>query len=219
MKYLLLLFFSLSIAINAQVTGHVENFDNGAITGFVAADPTIYNLSNDAGALKVVYSRTSGSDQWGNFNYTPAQTINMTNNPVMVFKMKSTVNTTFSFKNVNDNSPSLIGTAIPGDNSWHIYVVKLTSTTNQVLKQSYMYFDGGTTTPKTGTIWFDEIRFGDSAVASVPIDWNDFDKSINFAEKLMENSSEGTQEGEFPIGSKSTLQSVYNSTLLLKHNN
>lgn len=219
MKYLLLLFFSLSIAINAQVTGHVENFDNGAITGFVAADPTIYNLSNDAGALKVVYSRTSGSDQWGNFNYTPAQTINMTNNPVMVFKMKSTVSTTFSFKNVNDNSPSLIGTAIPGDNSWHIYVVKLTSTTNQVLKQSYMYFDGGTTTPKTGTIWFDEIRFGDSAVASVPIDWNDFDKSINFAEKLMENSSEGTQEGEFPIGSKSTLQSVYNSTLLLKQNN
>lgn len=219
MKYLLLIFFSLGIAINAQVTGHVENFDNGVITGFVADDSLIYILSNDAGALRVDYNRKSSDYIWGNFNYTPAQTIDMTNNPVMVFKMKSTVSTTFSFKNVNDNSPSLIGTAIPGDNTWHVYEVKLTPSTNHILKRCFMYFDGGTSNPKSGTIWFDEIRFGDLAGVSAPIDWSDFDKSINFAEKLMENSTEGTQEGEFPIGSKSTLQSVYNSTLLLKQNN
>ncbi len=204
--FFLITFFPLLLF--SQTNGLVENFNDGNISRWTADHPRTFQLSAEDGTLKVNYTRTPSSDQWDNFNYTPPQLVNMANSPKVVLRVKSTVTTVFSFKPVYNNNPPLIDRTITGDGNWHTISINITNPAHYQFDKIYMYFDGGTTQSKSGTVWFDEIRFGDSAVVNVPADWTEFDRAVTAAEALLNNAVMGYGEGEFFPGADAALQTI-----------
>lgn len=199
----------------AQVTGLTEDFNDGNISEWKADHERTFQLSTEEGSLKINYTRTSSSDIWDNFNFTPSVTVDLSNNKVISVRVKSSVSTQLTFKPIyEDNTNDWLQANLLGDNTWKIVTFKVTSANPRMYKM-YLYLDGGSTNIKSGVVLFDEIRFGDSVSVS-SLDWTKLDKAIAVTEALLQNSVEGTSEGQFPTGSKSILQSVLNYSKGLK---
>lgn len=212
--YFILIFNTL---LAAQVTGLLEDFNDGDISGWKADHERTFQLSSESGSLKINYTRTASSDIWDNFNFTPSVTVNLSNNKVISVRVKSSVSTQLTFKPIyEDNTNDWLQANLLGDNSWKTVTFKVV-TANLKMTKMYLYLDGGSTTIKTGVVLFDEIRFGDSVLVS-SLDWVQLDKAIEVTETLLQNSIEGTWEGQFPAGSKNILQSVLNYSKGLKTN-
>ncbi|MFA7421306.1 MAG: glycosyl hydrolase [Melioribacteraceae bacterium] len=214
-----LLFMILTFNVFAQTTGLVENFDDGNITKWTS-DQSTYKLSAEDKTLKIEYNRDgSSAAAWYNFNYANSQLIDVTNNPVILIRLKSTVNTTLSIKPTSTADVPLIMSSVIGDGAWRTIKFNVGAAGSKKFDKIYMYFDGGTTMKSSGTVWFDEIRMGDSTVGAFPADWTAFDRTLSAAQNLLLNSTEGSGEGNFPAGSKATLQSVVNSMVTLRAQN
>ena len=201
----------ITSSLSAQVTGFIDDFNDGNIDGWVADHSQTFQLSNENGALKIHYTRTSASSAWDNYNFTPSQTINITSNPVITFNIKSDVNTAFSIKPTNGQDVPLITQNIIGDNQWRKMSFEINNANSKIIAKMYMYFDGGTTELKEGTVYIDDVAFGDSA--KIALDYIDLETAINSAENLLNNTSEGNAEGEYKPGSKSILQAEIDSAI------
>jgi len=204
-KVLLLLSLFVSLTAFGQVKGLVENFKTGDITKWTS-DGRTFQLAADSGTLKITYTRTSTSGQWDNFHFVPPTTVNMSSNPLITVKVKSDVGTVLTLKPVyEDNTSDWIQQTLTSDSKWYTIQYN-TSKGAKILKDLYLYLDGGTTAAKAGVVRFEELRFGDSAF--VPVNLTILEDAITSAQLLINNSVEGTKEGEFPVGSKAVLQSV-----------
>ncbi len=218
-RLLSLLFMILTFNVFAQTTGLVENFDDGNISKWTA-DQNTYKLFAEDKTLRIDYNRDgSSAATWYNFNYVNSQIIDVTNNPVILIRLKSTVNTTLAIKPTINENVTLISKTVIGDGTWRTIKFEITAVASKKYDRIYMYFDGGTTIKSSGTVWFDEIRMGDSTVGAFPADWTAFDRASTAAQNLLLNSTEGSGEGNFPAGSKSTLQTVVNTMAALRAQN
>lgn len=214
-----ILFLLCAMNLSAQVTGLVENFDDGNITKWTS-DQATYKLTAEDKSLRIDYNRDgSSAATWYNFNYVSNQLIDVTNNPVILIRLKSTVNTTLAIKPTSTLDVPLITTSIVGDGAWRTIKFNISAAGSKKFDKIYMYFDGGTTVKKSGTVWFDEIRMGDSTVGAFPADWTAFDRALTAAQSLITNATEGTSEGNFAVGSKAVLQTVINSMTALRAQN
>lgn len=204
-KLILLLSFLVSLTAFAQVKGLVENFKSGDITKWTS-DGRTFQLAADSGTMKITYTRTSTSGQWDNFHLQPSAKVDMSSNPLITVKVKSDVGTVLTLKPVyEDNTSDWIQQALTSDNKWYTLQFN-TAKGTKIMKDLYLYLDGGTTAAKSGIVRFEELRFGDSAF--VPVNLNILEDAIASAQLLISNSTEGTKEGQFPAGSKAVLQNA-----------
>ncbi len=206
MRYLYLLLFLAPAMLRAQVTGATLNFNDGTITGWVSDHPRTFQLSADTGAMKIGYTRTPSSDMWDNFNYTPSQKIDISSTKLITVRVRSTVGTSLSFKSVFESGEQYLTKSILGDNEWHTITFLYSNAASSVVTKLYVYLDGGSSVTRSGTVYFDDIRFGDSA--SIASDNSSLVRAISLVNKLLLNATEGGQEGQFPAGSKTVLQNA-----------
>lgn len=213
MKHLLciLTICFLFLPARAQVTGLVENFDDNLLDGWEApGDATrTFELQAVDSTLQIQYHRVASSWEWDNFNWTPPQKVDATAQPYITLRVRSDVVSELTLKPIYDNgSNDWLQAMLPADGQWHTYRFELLAPAPRVLNRIYFYLDGGTTVPKSGTVYFDDLRLADSVRAADLLDISQLERAINAAQALYQNSTEGDQEGQFPTGSKSQLQAA-----------
>jgi len=209
-KYFLLCFILIILNFNiitAQTTGFVQNFNDGNMTGWQSDHQRTFILSIDSTFLKITYTRTASSQPWDNFNLTLPNEIDVSNTPKLYVRAKSDVSVIIGLKPVPVNPVNVITNSIPGDGKWKDLFFEITSTTNLTVTQVYCYLDGGSKELKSGSVWFDEIRIGDSLL-TLPPKFTNLEEAVSSAQALINSSTEGSGEGEFPLGSKANLTSA-----------
>lgn len=162
--FLILVILFIPTLLQAQITGWVEDFNDNILTGW-QADQTTFQLTEQDSVLKINYTRTAASYEWHNFNYTPPQPILVVGNPYISVRVKSNVNTELTFKPIYYNEENdWLQEYIYGDNSWHEVVFRLENHGGTTLQIIYMYLDGGSTIPKSGTVLFDDLKIGNAVL-------------------------------------------------------
>ena len=205
-KNLLIFVFILCCGFaNAQTTGYMQNFDDGTMSGWKSDHERTFKLSIDSTFLKIEYTRTAASDPWDNFNLTLPEEVDVSNTPRLYVRAKSDIPVIIGLKPVPVNPVNVITQSIVGDSKWKELFFEITNTTNLRVTHVYCYLDGGSTQQKTGTVWFDEIRIGDSLL-TLPANFSELEDAIASANALLSSSIEGSGEGEYPQGSKGDLQ-------------
>jgi mannan endo-1,4-beta-mannosidase len=222
--HLVLIVFPLNLM--AQVTGFVEDFNDNVLIGWVleAEHDRTYTLTEADSMLRIDYHRVAESWEWDNFNFTPPL-IDASQKPYITVDVISNVNTVLTFKPVYENeTDDWIHVDLPDDSVWHTYTFALMEASNGSMVRIYMYLDGGSTTPVSGTVYFDDLRIADSVTVYIPPDFSELQEAISNAQLLYNTSLEGTEEGQFLPGSKAeldaaiiTAQSVYNAAEPTQH--
>lgn len=213
-----LLLFTFSFS---QVTGVSEDFDNGNISRWDSPQSSnTFVLTATDSILHIAYNRSASSDAWDNFNYTPPL-VDVTDNAIMTIKVKSDVGTVLTFKPIYESgADGWIQYNLPADDKWHNYIIELVNPGPLIINRIYMYLDGGSTLSDSGNVYFDDLRIGDSVRVIDTIDLTVLERAINDAVTLRDNSTEGSGEGEYPAGSKSTLTSeISNAEIALNNSN
>ena len=172
-RFLQFLLFALlfPLTLTAQsIVSFTDNFDDGALDTtwngethmlWKADHPRTFGLSEGDGVLSIDYTRDGNSQPWDNFNFTPPEQVDVANTPIITLDIKSAVSTTYTLKPIYSNgNDRLIDKEIPGDNQWHTYQFELQESnySGGYLTRMYMYFDGGSSTPKSGLVQFDNLK-------------------------------------------------------------
>ncbi len=203
LKLVQIIVFTFSISVTAQVTGFIDDFNDGSIEGWKADHERTFQLTNENNTLKVNYTRTSSSEPWDNFNFTPPQTIDISGKPIITFSVKSDIYTVLAIKPTNGNDVPLITQDIIGDGEWRNITFEINSADSKIIERMFLYFDGGSSITSSGAVFFDNISFGDSA--TIALDYAELNKAISAAESLLAEAVEGSGEGEYKAGSKADL--------------
>jgi len=166
MKRLVCILIAIPFCLWAQLTGWVEDFNDNSLTGWNVTEEhqRTYRLAEEDSILKITYTRTSASWEWDNFNYTPPQPISVSETPAISVRVRSTVATQLTFKPIYQSGANdWLQENIPGDNAWHEIEFQLTAHGGSPLQIIYIYLDGGSTTPSSGIVFFDDLKIGDAA--------------------------------------------------------
>ena len=208
-KSILSLAFSISVA-SAQTIGLLEDFNDNILTGWEVPQTTgTFMLTEVDSVLRIDYNRTGQSWEWDNFNFTPPTIINATENPYITVKAKSNIGTILTFKPIYENGDDdWLQVTLPSDDIWHNYNFELIASKPYQINRIYMYLDGGSNELKSGVVFFDDMRIGDSVRTVDVLDLTQLERLIVDANNLHDYSIEGLSEGEFKSGSKATLKSV-----------
>jgi hypothetical protein len=179
MRKLIILFtFSLvPVALFPQSGGFFDDFEDGSVdtlwdgslhTLWKADHPGTFGITETGGYLNIAYTRTAESAEWDNFNFTPPELIDVSNNPVISLKIKSDVATTFTVKPIYTNGNSgWLQKEVPADLSWHHYTYELLESNYDggTLEKIYLYFDGGSTQEKSGMVQFDDFQIAGFSIS------------------------------------------------------
>jgi len=173
--FIAFLFISpIPISVCAQtIPGFTDRFENGTLDTlwngsrvplWVADFSRTFALTEGNGVLTIDYNRDAQSGPWDQFYFQPPADIVVTQNPQITIDINSSVATVLTLKPIyNDNSSGgWIQENLPGDNQWHSYTFNLVA--GDTLNRIYFYLDGGTTTPKSGTVQFDNFKIAGFAV-------------------------------------------------------
>jgi hypothetical protein len=158
------------LPVFSQSSGFFDDFEDGSVdtlwdgsihTLWKADHPETFGISEKDGYLYIEYTRSAGSGEWDNFNFTPPDSINVSENPVITLKIKSSVANTFTLKPIYSNgNDGWLQKDIPADDAWHDYSFELVEANyaGGYLQKIYMYFDGGSSEEKSGTVLFDDFQ-------------------------------------------------------------
>ena len=212
--YIALISLLLCTRLSAQITGLVEDFNDNTVTGWEVPDDQTagtFTLTETDSVLRIDYNRNVQSYEWDNFNYTPTQIVDATANPYITVRAKSDIRTVLTFKPTYQNGGNdWLQVTLPADNIWYTYKFELVGTEPYQINRMYMYLDGGSTQPASGTVWFDDMRIGDSVRTADVLDASELERLLAEATLLHDNSTEGTEEGQFPFGTKALLLAEIN---------
>ncbi len=200
--------------IKAQITGYSDNFEDGVLENwFTGENQPTFTLSEVSGNLNVVYEWHNGNDEgdsswvWDHFRFEAPEIIDASSVPYITFRAKCNTSTDLNIKPVHENGAShFVSLNIPGNNEWNNYEVKMSYAENFGLTQIFCYLNGGEESPDSAILMIDDFKIGDSTGLENNNDLTALYEAINNAYKLKNNSVEGTGEGQYPVGSKTTLQ-------------
>ena len=216
--FLAVLMLVFPFTTTAQITGFMEDFNDNILTGWQVPPDQLYTFEiyEQDSLLKIVYHRVTESWEWDNINFIPPQLIDLSNKPQISVKAKSDVITELTLKPIYENGgEDWVQQMLPNDNQWHTYLFELNNAVGSPMNRIYFYLDGGTTVPKSGTVYFDDLRFGDSVNVILPLNLIELETALIQARALYDNSVEGTGEGQFAIGSKAILQTAINDAQVI----
>ncbi|MBN2354494.1 hypothetical protein JXO59_00190, partial [candidate division KSB1 bacterium] len=206
MKMVFTCLFVLISTVSAQLTGYWEDFNDNSLSGWEMPNPETFYLTEADGVLQIDYTRTASSWEWDNFNYAPPQAIDIAGAPFISVKAKSDVASVLTFKPIySDERSDWLQVNLPADNAWHTYSFQPTTAGSTIMNRIYIYLDGGSTTVTSGTVYFDDLKIGDAAVASKK---TELQEAVVAAQALILNSEEGEGQGQFPAGCKLELQAA-----------
>lgn len=164
-KAIFIILLSLNGIIFGQLPGIQLDFNDGNIDGWKSDHPRTFQLSAADSALKITYTRTSSSEMWDNFNYTPPQLIDPSSNPAITLRVKSNVNSVLTFKPIYSNgSHDWLQKDISNDNQWHQIQYDLVNYKGTTMNKIYLYLDGGSTDIKSGMVFFDDLQIGSDKI-------------------------------------------------------
>lgn len=171
----------------------VDDFNDNAVGSEWQIEGTTFALSAQDEALRVVYIRNASSWEWDQFHYT------FTSQPVLrqyqiVVRLKSTIATELAVKPVNaDASSDWLTADIEASAAYQDFTFSVVSANEKALQVIYFYFDAGTTTPRNGEIFIDQITIHTTFTGLLSL-------AVENAGILLDHAVEGTAEGNFPAG-------------------
>lgn len=199
--------------VNAQVW--TDNFDDNNLSSKWVLEPghdATYTLNETGQALKIDYHRDgSAAQQWNQFHLDfKSAPLVLTGSKKISIKIKSDKAMEIDLKpDYGSAGSDWLKANIAGDNQWAVYTFDMTAKGN--LEYIWIYCEGGRLTPNAATVYFDDFVI-------CPSSKGDLLKTINTAELLNSNSTEGIGEGQFPADAKttftssiSTARSIYNN--------
>jgi hypothetical protein len=166
----IVIFSIFYLPLFSQLTGFFDDFEDGSVdtlwdgsvhTLWKADHPGTFGITEDGGYLNIAYTRSAGSGEWDNFNFTPPDSIDVSENPLITLKIRSDVANIFTIKPIYSNGNyGWLQKEIPADNAWHDYTFELVGAnyTGGYLQKIYMYFDGGSSEEKSGLVNFDDFQ-------------------------------------------------------------
>ncbi|MFA4921076.1 MAG: hypothetical protein WC611_02980, partial [Candidatus Neomarinimicrobiota bacterium] len=211
-KFALLLFWPLATG-SAQITGLIENFNDNTLTRWSVSEThqRTFEIAALDSVLNISYHRTATSEEWDVINYLPADSVDMTEYPYISVRIKSDVSVELSLKpKFISGGDDWLEVQIPADNTWHTYLMRIDATPPLVMNKMYLYLDGGTTLIKSGTVYLDDLCFGD-LVDTTKADLSALETAIAKANLLYNNTNEGNEEGQYLSGAKSALMAAINT--------
>ncbi len=185
----------------SQATGFFDDFEDQSVdttisgttyTLWKADHPSTFGITETDGFLNLAYDRSAGSGEWDNFHFTPPESIDVSDNPVITLKIKSDVATTFTVKPLYSNGKDdWLQKDIPADGQWHVYTYEMVEAnySGGLLTKAYLYLDGGSTEIKSGMLMFDDFQVAGFSIniinlqavlvdsASVDLSWDSDDPS------------------------------------------
>jgi len=179
----------------------VDDFNDNSLGPEWQTIGTTFSISAENQVLKVNYNRTVSSQPWDQFNFT------FTNEPTLsqyqiTFTLKSSVQSQIAVKPVyTDGTSDWLTKDIPVTSDFQSYIFSVTSANQKVLQTIYIYFDGGSTALKSGIIFIDQIVINTASTGELT-------GAINNANLLLQLSVEGSAEGNYPAGSKTTFSNA-----------
>lgn len=204
---ILILIFLILVQLGgqSQTIEFVDNFNDNSLLGNWGVTGNAFALTESDSVLKITYNRTSTSGQWDQFHLNGIS-VNVDNHPNLSIDIKSDVYFVLAVKPVNSNeSNDWLEVGIPNDNKWHTYAFQLYNSLGSPITKVYIYFDGGSTSIKSGNVEFDNFDLG---ILSLPVDTTLLFNVVDAAKKLKDFIVEGTDVGQYPVGSKVKLQSA-----------
>ena len=160
---ILLLLVICSSSVFAQISEYTDDFEDGILTGWSISEDhkRTFELTEESGMLKIDYHRTSISEEWDVFILILPQNVDVTDNPQITLDIKSDVSTVFTIKpHYSNGNSGWIQKDISADNLWRTYTFNLSEANylGGYLTRMAFYLDGGTTSPKAGTVFFDNFK-------------------------------------------------------------
>ncbi len=216
LKLFLSIFILLLAQISfAQVAGFVEDFNDNLLTNWeVPADhQRTYTIIEADGVLKIDYHRTAASWEWDNFNFT-TPLIDISKKLFISVKVKSNIKAVLIFKPAYDQTEvAWLKQQLADDNEWYIITFTIENPVAMLVNRIYIYLDGGSTLSASGTVYFDDLKIGDQA--NIVADLSELKAALKAANALFNNSIEGTEEGQFALGSKAMFKAAIDSAQVL----
>lgn len=197
-RYLLLaslLFFIISVKAQQNIDG----FSSGNLDSWNKSGET-FNYLLEGNILKITYNRTATSNAWDQFNLT-VNNIQLSNYELRV-RIKADVNFQFTAKPVYaDNTSDWLQKNVAAGDQFTDVSFQISSSANRSLQFIYFYFDGGSTTPKSGTAWIESVTINSLLTQTL-------NRKVQNAKNLYNNSTLGSAPGNFPDVAKTELQTA-----------
>lgn len=228
----LIIILFVPLTASSQITGFIDDFEDASIdtlwngqahTLWNNISPGTYSLTEQNGVLEIGYTRDSNSGANDHIRFIPPEGIDISDNPRASVRIKSSVNTTFTFYLAflpQFGFLESFSVSVPGDNEWHVYsfAVDPNSFGNHNLSYINLYFDQGSTSNRTGTIELDDLKisgfilevvdFEASVVegTSVQLNWASSDSSATNFYQVYRSTQQGFEISPetFVIGTQNT---------------
>lgn len=220
------------LAASSQITGFTDDFEDASVdtlwnakvhTLWNTISPDTYSLTEQNGVLEIGYTRDSNSGVNDHIRFIPPEGVDISANPRASIRIKSSVNTTFTFYLAflpQFGFLESFSASVPGDNEWHVYSFAVDPNSFGTHDLSYinLYFDQGSTSNRTGTIELDDLKisgfvlevidFEASVVegTSVQLNWASSDSSATNFYQVYRSTQQGFEISPetFVIGTQNT---------------
>ncbi|MBN2354496.1 DUF5060 domain-containing protein [candidate division KSB1 bacterium] len=154
------LIFIIVPILNTQTTGWVEDFNDYDLAGWQVSltEQRTYQLAAVDSALRIQYTRTADSEAWDNFNFTPPQSIDVSGHPYLRLRVRSDVAAKLSLKPVYTTGQNdWLDANLSAGDAWTYFTFKLYACGGGLMNRIYLYLDGGSMAPSSGTVYLDDL--------------------------------------------------------------
>lgn len=191
---ILFLFFSVILTGGSGAYSNVivvDDFNSNVVGPEWQIEGTTFALSAQDEALRVLYVRNASSWEWDQFHYSFASQPVLRQYQIVV-RLKSTIATELAVKPVNaDGSSDWLTADIPQSADYLDFTFSVQSANEKNLQVIYFYFDAGTTAPRNGEIFIDQITIHTTYTGLLSL-------AVENAGILLDHAVDGNAEGNFP---------------------
>lgn len=159
-----------------------------------------FNYQLEDNVLKIIYNRTAASGAWDQFNLRISDV--QVSNYELRIRIKSNFNFQFTAKPVySDNTSDWLQKNVDSGDQYSDIVFQISSNATKTLQQIYFYFDGGSTTVKSGTAWIESVSLNMLLTQRLK-------KMLQNANMLHDKSVAGNVPGNFPESARTVLKTA-----------
>lgn len=157
----------------------IDDFNASALSEAWSATGNTFSISVENSQLKVAYSRTASSGLWDQFHWLADREIRLSSYKLKL-KFKTSISVKLAIKPVyKDGTSDWFEKSISSSSTLADLEYSIQSTNTKILSDIYFYFDGGTTTAKSGIAYLDDI------VLELPKATAELDNLIQNAENFL----------------------------------